>query len=476
MSYLKFIPQADKRRASSSTVPIDFVNVHLEPTPVGAAKRSEFFVTSRPGMVAVATLPANVRGLFAAPGCRNGNLFAPAGDALFEVFSSYSFSNVGMLSGGDVVTMVAYRDDLALEAFGQLKFYDGALLDSVVDVDAPADAGGLAAVALRLVSFEDGAVAFGWSEAGAPLTWPSDGEAATPDLSDPIVTVAEINERLWVFGARKIRPWQATGAPAEADAFTKATDQAIARGIAGPHAKAPVSDGELGFLGENRVAHKTQGLSVVPLPYPSMEAALKALTPAQLADVVCWGYEDASRRFWGVSAGLEQAFVRDETSGLWAEWKSYGKAVFDIDFAANAFGETIVGSRSSAVLSALRTGVYTDNDEPIVREFTIHISSAGDVPVDRLVFDIDTVDVPLSGEGSEPKMQVATSVDNGRSWVQHEDVDLPHVNNRFRAMMWALGLANAVDGMLVRCSISGPFGFAAYGIWVNPDDTEITMA
>ena len=72
-------------------------------------------------------------------------------------------------------------------------------------------------------------------------------------------------------------------------------------------------------------------------------------------------------------------------------------------------------------------------------------------------------------------MQVSISIDNGQNWDQLEDVELPHANDRFRPNLWGLGLADAAAGMLVKCEISAPFGFAAYGFWVNPDDTEITL-
>lgn len=475
MAYLRILPQADNRRGRQGTVPVTMKNCYLESTPQGAAKRSPYFVSPRPGMTRLTDLGANCRGLFAAPGCRSGALFAPAGGAMNEVFSSWAFSNVGAITGADPVIMRPYRDDLAYLAFSSMRIYDGAVT-LINDVDAPASPGGLASVALRLISFETGAVAFQWSEAGAPTAWPSDAEAATPDLSDPIVAVEEIGEALWVFGARKIRPWAATGEPADADAFAKLSTEAIPRGLAGVFAIGPADNGDKIFLADNRVMHRTQGLGVAPLPNRSLELALKALTATELAQCVVWSFEDGQKRFSGLSSdALDRSAVLDLSTGLWADWSRYNDEPF-IDFAANAHGEVVVASRSSPYLWKLDPTVHSDDGDPRICEFTVHVPSGGDVPVDRIVLDVETTDVPLSGDGSEPVMQVEISTDNGQNWDQLEDMELPHANDRFRPQLWGLGLADAAAGMLIRCSISGPFGFAAYGLWINPSPEEITLA
>lgn len=474
MPYIRFAPQADNRRGKQATVPIDFNNVYLERTPDGTAKRSEFFVTSRPGRTRRANLGASCRGIFCEPGCRDGNLFAPAGAAMLEVFPNFSYSSVGALSGGDSVRMRAYRDDVAYEAFGSAFVYDGSSQTQITDADFPSDAGGLASVALRLVSFERGAVSFAWSKAGLPLDWPSDGEAATPDLVDPIVSVEEVNDDLWVFGKRRIRPWQATGSAADADAFALMPG-GIRRGLIGDEAICDIGGAKF-FIGDNRAAYIAAGGGIDMVPYRDLELALAALSASEAQAIKCWSFEDGSRRFAGVSAGLGQAYVLDLANRLWSTWTRHGEAVFDIDYAANAFASRVVASNQSAYLWTLDRSVYSDDGDPLVRSFVAHIASAGDVPVDRLVLDFETVDAPLSGDGSEPVAQIEYSTDNGQSWINYGDVDLPHANDRFRPQLWGLGLADAAAGMLIRVTISAPFGFAAWGLWVNPSEEEITLA
>lgn len=474
MPYIRFAPQADNRRGKQATVPIEFNNVYLERSPDGAGKRSDFFVTSRPGRTRRANLGANCRGVFSEPGCREGNLFAPAGAAMIEVFPNYSYSSVGALSGGDSVKMRSYRDDVAYEAFGAAFVYDGATQTQITDMDFPATAGGLASVALRLISFEAGAVAFSWSRAGLPLDWPSDGEAATPDLVDPIVSVEEVNDDLWVFGKRRIRPWQATGSEANADAFT-VMPGGIRRGLIGDEAIADIGGAKF-FIGDNRAAHITGGGGVDMVANRDLELALAGLSDSEAQAIKCWAFEDGSRRFAGVSAGLGQAYVLDLANGLWSTWSRYGVDAFDIDYAANAFSARVVASNQSPYLWTLDRGVYSDDGDPLVRSFVAHVAAAGDVPVDRLVLDLETVDVPLEGDGAEPMAQIEYSTDNGQTWINYGDVDLPHANDRFRVSLWGLGQADAVAGMLIKVTISAPFGFAAYGLWVNPTEDEVTLA
>lgn len=473
MPYLPIIPGADQRLSKQACTPITFKNVYLERSPEGAAKRAPFFVAPRPGLSLEVTLSANCRGLFSEPGCQDGKLFSANGSNLNQISSNYGFSVVGSLSGGDVVTMRAFRSDLVLRAFGSLHHWNGTLFSTVTDTDAPDSASTIAVVGFRVVAAEEGGDSFSWSKAGDALDWDASGLAADIDLPDAIIAQEEIDGDLWSFGSRSTTPWQATGG-AEDEAFARIPGGGVRRGLAGRDLVARAGDGAM-IVGDDRSIYQTTGLSLAPVPWRDLEIAIRGLTDAQVQGSTAWSYRDGSKEFVGFSFGLDRVFVMDRDTGVPSEWTRYDQSVADFDFVMRAFGQVVVGSKSSAKIWSLDPDEFEDDGDPILREFVIHIPTGGDIPIDQLVFDMDTRGVPLTGQGSSPLMQVMYSVDNGITWSPEEDVDLPTASDRFRPRMWALGLGDAVHGMLVKMRISDPIGFACWGVHVNPKPNEVTL-
>lgn len=474
MPYRPIAPQADDRRQKQGAIPIELTNALVRRTPADSPKaaRSPYFIAPTPGRTLRATMVDTVRGLFSEMGCRSGNLFIPNGSVLSEMTSSLSYTDIGALSGGDVVTMRADRSDLAVRAFGQLKRWNGTALTTVSDGDAPTFAQTLAIVARRWVAaFQDNDV-FGWSKAGDFSDWDANGQAADFDLPDPIVGQEEIGGDLWSFNSRSTQIWQPTGG-AEASAFAPLTGVNIKVGLASREASAPMGGGRM-ILGHNRVVYGTQGYALTPVQNLALEQALKALTPAQIAAAIAWSYEDGSKQFWGLNAaGLDRAYVFDADTGLWHERTRYGESAYDVDFTASAFGRVFAASKSSMKLWTLDDDVYTDDGDPIQRDFTVSVPSQGDVPVDRIVFDITTRDVPNSGQGSAPKMQARYSADGGESWDGWRDIDLPTRSSPHRAQDWGLPMASAENGLLAHFRLTDPIGFAFHGAWVNPTPEEL---
>src|SRR5689334_1853595 len=154
MAYFPVAPHDDDRREKQAATPITVTNVLVRQTPVDSARarRSPYFLSPTPGRTAVATMADNVRGLFSEPGCQNGHLFIATGANLAEMTESLSYTIIGAITGGDVVTMRADRSALAVRAFGLLYNWDGTAFTQVTDTDAPSFAQTLAIVARRWVA------------------------------------------------------------------------------------------------------------------------------------------------------------------------------------------------------------------------------------------------------------------------------------------------------------------------------------
>jgi hypothetical protein len=476
MPYLPIAPAQDDRRQKQGASPITLLNCLVRLTPELSAKagRSPYFIAPAPGRTLAFTAEANVRGIFSRKGCRNGNLFVAAGSSLVELSSNYSSTTIGTINGGDMVTMRADRSDLAILSSGVLRRWNGTTLAGISDVDAPTNAETLAIVARRWVAAFSDNDAFGWSVAGDYSDWPANNQAQDQDMPDMIVGQEEIAGDLWSFNAETTQVWQATGG-AEESAFAKVQGVSIPFGLAGRHAIAAFGGGAM-LLAHTRQVMGTSGYDLQPVAYPDLESTLKDLTEAELADCAAWSYRAPGKWFWALNAGLEIGYVFDGETGLWHGRTKYGSDEYDLDFATSAFGRVFVAGRQSRKVWVLDDNVYTDDGDPILREMTVHIPSQGDVPVDKLVFDLVTRDVPVTGQGSSPVMQVRTSSDNGEVWSDWRELALPTPSNKFRVQDFAFGVASAEHGMLVHMRISDPIGFAFHGVWINPSEQEMNAA
>ncbi len=447
------------------------INVMLEPTPADAAKRSKYFIKSRPGRILRASLGTAVRGLFSEAGCLGGDLFAPAGTDTYRIDYTWTATSVGAITGGGVVQMSAFRASLELCAFGELIYYDGSSYTVTSDADRVIPAGGMCVAGLRVVGFTEAGDELGWSKAGLPLDWDASGLLFAVYLPDPLKAVMEIGGDVWLFGSRSTQAANVVGGAAEDSAISPIPGVNIRTGLFGRDLLTRVRDGAV-LVGHDRSLYKTSGLGLVNIPDRDLETALRATLAADLALGCAWSYGDGGRRFVGVSWGAARARVRDLDLDTASDWTAYGKSVFDIDFATDAFDTTVVAGKNAGSIWELTSSAYTDAGSPIEREVTIHVPT-GDGPIDMIVFDGETYGVPLSGNDASPLLMVSYSVDNGRTWFEADDVSLPTPSNRFKPNLTSLGDGNSQAGLLLKLRWTGAFGWSQWGVWVNPTPDEI---
>lgn len=473
MAYFPVIPFHDDRRAKQGAVPLELVNMSVERGAPGSGKRSEYFLTTTPGRTRLATLPANVRGLFAEPGCQGGALFAAAGSAIYLVASDWSFSAIGAYSASadEVVQMNSFRQDLTALAGGSPKHWDGTTFTAGSDVDIPATVSTIASVATRNCMGAAGGDGFVWSRAGLPLDVDSSAAALDIQMPDALIGMLEINGELWNGNARSFAVWQATGLD-ESLAFEPVADIRDV-GLAGRDLFNRVRKFGGMFLGSDRTPYATSGFGVVQIPNRDINLALRDVSDDDLAGRTGWVYTDGQKEFWGLSLGLARAYVFDAELNLWHTRERYGEDVYDVDFCANAYDVTVCAGRNSPYLWELDPDVFTDDGDPIVRRMTFKVPSTGDVTVDRIVIDAKWRAQPLEGQGSSPTALLSVSMDNGETESDPRELSIPGAGQSWRVQDFGFGLANAEDGCIITLEWSDPVGAVVYGIWVNPSPEEM---
>lgn len=470
MAYSALIQSTDRRLQSQACTPQGVTNVYVERTPAGEKRRAQFFLRPTEGLVAVADLPADCRGLFSQVGCRSGDLFAAAGGAVLQIASSYSYSTIGSVTGGDAVGFSAFRTNLAVRAFGVLYLYDGSFT-AVTDVDAPTFASTLAVVQFRAVAAYQDGDGFSWSGAGTFGTWPSGGAAADLYLPDKIVAQLELDGRLASFNAASTQFWDPT-LGAETEAFQLVQGVNIPVGAAGREAVGKTRDGGAVVVGHDRCIYKVNGVSFQRLQNRDIEVAMEDLSDDELAAVKVWSYYTGSKEFTCINLGLARAFFYDHDTGFWHERTRYGLDAYDLDFCARAFGQVFVASMTSATLWRLDKDVYTDDGEAILREITIHAPVSGDVPIDCIALDFEWY--AQDDAGARPTISLEVSLDGGRSWCEPRQLTLPRLGEYgARVRDFGFGMASAEWGVLVRLRLAAAIGFGWWGLWINPSADEV---
>lgn len=474
MPYSPIAPNTDNRRSRKAAIPTVLRNAMLDSAPQAQARRSGYFIVPTPGRTRRATLQDTCRGLFSEPGCRGGRLFAPAGGYFNEVYPGWGFGSVGTITGADDVWIVPFQSDVAGLALGLIYHWDGTTYTQVSDGDAPTYCSTLASVAYRLVASTQTGDGFSWCKAGLFNDWDSSGNAADIYLPDPIVNQFELGFELYSFNSTSIQPWQPTGG-SEAEAFATSPGSAVRIGLATRAAIARVGDGAM-FLGHDRRIYRMAG-GLQPIPNRDLESALAALTQADIdADVRAWSYTHESKTYWGLTAGLERAWVYDLDLGLWHERARYGEDMYDVDFATSAFNgaSVVVASSNATYLWSLESSVFTDDGDPIEREMTIHVPLEGDGSIDRIVLDASFGSQPTVGQGSAPILMLSVSTDGGNSWCEERRISLPILGDYdLRVQDFCFGQGSAELGAILKLRITDPIYFAVYGCWINPTLQEV---
>lgn len=466
--------------------PIRLRNVVVLQEPLGAAARVRSVLSPAPGRVRRLTLPANVRGLWAAPGVASGVPYVVAGSALYALTPTWGFTYLGDVVGTDVAQMRGLRKQLIIRSGANLYYLNGGALSQVSDTDAPDDPSTLAVVGTRVVAAYADGDAFAWSKAGLPGAWDAAGLANDINLPDPIVGQEELLGQLVSFNSKSIQFWRPTAEADEASAFTPLEGVDIRRGLIGRDTAQHDASGNIVFLADNRVLHVTTGATgIAPIPDQGLEEALIDISDDDLANAVAFVHRRGSREYYVLNVGRERAYALDLSTRTFSERTRYGASAYDLDFACEAFGgQTLVAGRGSPYIWTLENDTHTDDGDPRECEMTVHVPAGGGMSIDRLVFDMQVRDQPAAGTGSAPKMMLTFYRDGGRlDSLKGEGIErtleLPSLGhgggarNGARVQAFRFGKVDPEAGFLLKIRITDPIRFAIRGLFVNPTDREL---
>lgn len=475
MPFFPIAPSTDDR-ASKGSVPLVLRNVLLEPQPQGAGKQAAYYVRPSMGLTSRVTPSASklMRGVFSRAGVQGGLLFAVMGDSLYSISDTFTATLIGTIGGFGRVAFEAIGANLFILASGSLYKWDGTTLSLVMDADFPANAVNLVSLGDRLLTNEEGSDTFDWSSAGDGASWPATGFAASARLPDPIIAQIEIAGYLWHFGAISTQVWAPQGG-VDSEAFDLLSSIVINRGILGREAIAKLDSSAM-WVGEDRVVYELNGFTPARVINRDLEIALAELGEPETTQVRCFSYANGSHLTWVVKLPTGRAWAFDTMTRSWSERATFGNSTYQVNHYARFQGRHVIGSDTDDSIFVWDEEGFSDplgSGSVQERVMMLHVPVDGRTPVANITLDIKTYGQPLSGQGSDPEALITFyrdggSLDSLRQIGVERRVKLGKAGKyNVRPTCWRLGLANTINGFIIKIRITDPVGFALHGVYVN---------
>lgn len=270
---------------------------------------------------------------------------------------------------------------------------------------------------------------------------------------------------LYGFCDRHTEVWRATGG---AD-FPFSLVSTIQRGLMAP-ASVVDCNNALMFVGDNGVIYRLDNYTPTRISTHYIERLIQS--DANQEDIIACYFSRAGHDF-ACFSGTNWTVCYDATTGLWHNRESYGLTKWRARYAMQAWGKTIVGDSLSGKLFYLDADTPTEDSETVIWGIDsppIHTFPHGGI-CDALHFDMLTGRGTATGQGSDPKLMLWTSIDGGNEWGGYRELSLGAMGQYGQRVPPARKLGRfGPKGMVYRLRISDPVlrGLTAADAVVRP--------
>jgi hypothetical protein len=393
------------KRDTGSLPPLECINLFVE-----SAKTSENRVClqSRPGLATDSTVGTGpIRALYSERGVFSGDLFAVSSATIYRGASS-----LGTLAGSGPISVAGTASEVLFAAGSTMRRYNGTALSNVSFPDSAA------VRAVCVINFHFVAVRgdgtypgrFYWSDVNDGTTWDSLNYATAERVPDDLLDIAPLGDNIWLFGQSSLEVWQNTG---NADLpFERIEQVAFDRGIIDTGCWAKV-DNTLVFIGSDAVVYRASSDNPVRISDHWLEEKIAASSSWSMFAFKYQGHEFACAR-------LDDAtYAYDTATQQWCEFQTAG-ANWIAQCAAMAGTDAYFGNDTDGKIMVFSG--WADLTGELTREFTaaVTLDSRLSVNVLRLWVNVGQSAV-LSGQGSDPKVEMSMSRDAGQTWSDWDD-------------------------------------------------------
>lgn len=444
------------RRDRGNLPELPLVNMFVEKSPT---EPQQIVLQSRAGLSdnGVTSGSGPVTGIFRQDGVFSGALFTVAGANLYRAGVS-----IGAVAGTGPVSIAGNEIGLAATAGGTLRFYNGT---TIANADFPDGASVRKVVETggRFIALRDGTQKYYWTDTlesalvGGVLTFDALSFASAENEPDELLDVLVTDDTLVLLGRETVEVHAKTGdsdlpyVPIEGRVFDKGVR---ATGCAALH------DNGFAWIWENIVYVAAN--QPVRVSDSGIEERIAASATCKLFSFFWEGHEFLAVR---LDSGT---WARDAQSGEWCEFASYGESNWICNGAVQGASGPIFSSGidgKTYVFNAL----HADLGGVLERRFRGGFALEGGVLiVNNLRLRVNVGHTPnLSGDYSEPVVELRTSRDAAQTWSNWSQVPLG-AQGKYRTLVeWRrLGMFDA-PGMVAEFRCTDPVPFRVSGATFN---------
>jgi len=279
---------------------------------------------------------------------------------------------------------------------------------------------------------------------------------------DPLIAVLSDHREVFMFGQDTIEVWYNSGA---ADfPFERNQGAFIEKGCAAPYSVAKQNN-TVYFLGSDLMVYQMTGYTPVRISNHAVEKTLKGVG---VSDSFAYTYQDEGHLFYVLTIPeRDLTWCYDISTGAWHVRQSYQFGRHQSNNAIFFDSKTLVGDFQSGRIYEMANNFYTDDGEPVVREFVLPTVNNGRefLTVDSLELDMTSgVGINL-GQGQDPQARLEFSKDGGKTWSKTKFARIGRMGEYLTRVKWnRLGVARQ---FIFRVRVSDPVPIDVGGAFIE---------
>ncbi|QZI87773.1 packaged DNA stabilization protein [Vibrio phage 66E30.1] len=386
------------------------VNVYPRASTGG---KYQFNLINTPGLAFFCELPT-----YPVMGLHNnkGRVFAVTPSKMYEIFKDGSFKELGDV---DLKGRVVMEDNgiQVVVVDGFKGFYYDASTEEVNEITSegfyPA----------TTVTYQDGYFLFDRRGTGQffisellNVTFNGLDFATAEGQPDNLVAVLSDHREIFLFGEDTIEVWYNSGA---SDFPFERNQGAFVEKGCGARYSVAKQNNTVYFVGSDLMVYQMTGYTPVRISNHAVEKTLKGIN---LGDSFAYTYQDEGHLFYVLTIpGRDITWCYDISTGAWHVRQSYQFGRHQSNNAIFFDSKTLVGDFQNGRIYQMSGNFYTDDGEPVIREFVLPTVNNGRefLTVDSLEFDMGTGVGLIQGQGNDPELRVYFSKDSGKTYSQN---------------------------------------------------------
>jgi hypothetical protein len=410
-----------------------------------------YVLQGRPGLSASYTVGEGpINGIFSEAGIFDGDVFAISGTTLYR-----DGALIGEISGTGPASFAGAGTQLAITRGAYLHIYDGVTLETVAFPDDE-DVQGVQTIGSYFYGIRADTQRIYFSTLLDGSEWAALDYVAAERKPDPAFDILNTGEELVILGPESIEFFQETG---DADApIARAAGRSLSVGVLRTGC-ADIIDGALVWVANDRSVRTYDG-TARRLSDAAIDGRIRA---SSTVSGFGWAWE--GHVFFAVRLDTETLVV-DAATGEWWEASTLGSANYRVRCAAMVSGQPLFGD-SEAGNIAVWDGVM-DFGGPLERIGSAAIPLNAPVTVHNVCVEANVGHTEiLSGQGSDPTMEIRASRDAGNTWGPWRPAAMGsqgQYRRRTRVNRW--GMFDQ-PGMIFEYRVTDPIGLRVSSFGVN---------